>query len=170
MTELPGSDFSELRVSDQERERVAREIREHFAAGRLTDEELDHRLAAVYAARTQSELRSLRSDLPQLPASPAEQRAELAQRRSHLQRRLIQQSGGALALFVVCTVIWLASGTQGMFWPVWIAVVALMPLLRNGWRMYGPAPELDRVERELARRERGEGRRDTRGRRGRRMR
>jgi Domain of unknown function (DUF1707) len=160
---MPGSDSSELRVSDQERERVAREIREHFAAGRLTDEELDHRLAAVYAARTQSELRGLRSDLPALAATPAEQRAELAQRRGHLQRRLVQQSGGAMAAFVLCTVIWLASGAQGMFWPVWVAVVALMPLLRNGWRMYGPAPELDRVERELARRERGEARRDARG-------
>ena len=81
-TSMPGSDSSELRVSDQERERVAREIREHFAAGRLTDEELDHRLAAVYAARTQSELADLRSDLPQLPATRAEQRAELAERRA----------------------------------------------------------------------------------------
>ena len=30
----------------------------------------------------------------------------------------------------------------------------MIPLLRNGWRLYGPAPELDRVEEELARRER----------------
>jgi hypothetical protein len=157
-------EFSELRVSDQDRERVAKEIREHFAAGRLTDDELDQRVAAVYAARTQSELADLRSDLPQLPATRAEQRAELAERRAHLQRRLVQQSGGALGLFALCTVIWLASGAQGQFWPVWVAVVAVMPLLRNGWRMYGPAPELDRVERELARRERGEARRDRRGR------
>jgi len=155
-------EFSELRVSDQERERVAKEIREHFAAGRLTDDELDQRVAAVYAARTQSELADLRSDLPRLPATRAEQRAELAERRAHLQRRLLQQSGGALGLFVLCTVIWLASGAQGQFWPAWVAVVAAMPLLRNGWRMYGPAPELDRVEQELARRERGEGRRDAR--------
>jgi Domain of unknown function (DUF1707) len=108
-------EFSELRVSDQERERVAKEIREHFAAGRLTDDELDQRVAAVYAARTQSELADLRSDLPQLPATRAEQRAELAERRAHLQRRLLQQSGGALGLFVLCTVIWLASGAQGQF-------------------------------------------------------
>jgi hypothetical protein len=31
--------------------------------------------------------------------------------------------------------------------------VAAIPLVRNGWRLYGPAPELDRVEQELARRE-----------------
>lgn len=156
-------DPSELRVSDQERERAVGEIREHFAAGRLSDEELSDRVQAVYKARTQRELQELRSDLPQLPASRAEQRAELAERRSHLQRRLAQQSGGALIPFVVCTVIWLASGAQGAFWPIWVALVGLMPLLRNGWRLYGPAPELDRVEHELSRRERGEDRRRRRG-------
>jgi hypothetical protein len=30
--------------------------------------------------------------------------------------------------------------------------VAVIPLVRNGWRLYGPAPELDEVERDLARR------------------
>ncbi len=145
---------SKLRVSDQERERAALEIREHFAAGRLSDEELADRLQAVYSAKTADELNGVRDDLPLLPATPAEQRAELAQRRAHLQRRLLQQTGGGAGLFVLCTGIWLVSGAQGQFWPVWVALVALIPLLRNGWRLYGPAPELDRVEEELARRER----------------
>lgn len=156
----------ELRASDQDRERVVREIREHFAAGRLTDEELSERVHAVYEARTDSELQALRADLPQLPASRAEQRAELAERRRSLQRRLLQQSGGALVPFAICTAIWLVTGANGMFWPIWIALVALIPLVRNGWRLYGPAPELDRVEEELARRERGEDRRRGNRRRG----
>lgn len=146
------TDPSELRVSDQERERVVEEIREHFAAGRLTDAELSDRVQAAYQARTVGDLHSLRADLPQLPATRAEQRAELAQRRGELQRRLLQQSGGALVAFVACTVIWLATGASGMFWPVWVALAVLIPLVRNGWRLYGPAPELDRVEQELARR------------------
>jgi hypothetical protein len=149
---------SGVRVSDQERERVVTEIREHFAAGRLTDEELGDRVQAAYEARTESELRAVRADLPKLPATPAEQRADLTQRRTDLQRRLVQQSGGALVPFVICTVIWAATGAHGMFWPVWVALAVLIPLLRNGWRLYGPAPELDRVEHELARRERGEDR------------
>ena len=33
-------------------------------------------------------------------------------------------------------------------------LVALIPLIRNGWRLYGPAPELDQVERELDARDR----------------
>jgi Domain of unknown function (DUF1707) len=147
---------SDLRVSDEQRERAAQEIREHFASGRLTQDELSDRVQAVYRAQTEQELRKLLADLPKLPATRAQQRAELAARRSHLQRRLLQQTGGGLSLFVVCAVVWLASGAHGQFWPIWVLLVAAMPLLRNGWRLYGPAPELDRVEQELSRRERSD--------------
>jgi uncharacterized protein DUF1707 len=143
---------SEVRVSDQERERGVAEIREHFAAGRLTEEELSERVEAVYEARTHGELEALRADLPALPATRAEQRAELVERRRHLQRQLIQQTGGALSAFMICTAVWFASGAHGMFWPIWVALGVVIPLIRNGWRLYGPAPELDRVEEELARR------------------
>ncbi len=141
-----------LKVSDEEREAAAREIREHFAAGRLTDDELSERLHDVYRARTVAELRRLGDDLPLLPAT---RRAELVQRRAELRRRLLQQSGGALVPFAICTVIWAVAGAhRGSFWPIWVALVAVIPLLRNGWRLYGPAPELDRVEEELTARER----------------
>ncbi len=143
-----------VRVSDQERERAAQEIREHFAAGRLTQDELDERVQAAYAARTEGELAALRADLPRLPANTAQLRAELAARRSQLQRRLLQETGGGIALFVLCTVIWLTDGANGQFWPVWVALVVLIPLLRNVWRLYGPSPQLDEVERHLERRRR----------------
>jgi DUF1707 SHOCT-like domain len=145
---------SDLRASDEDRERAVRELREHFAAGRLSEEELSERVQAVYQARTDRELTALRADLPMLPATRAEQKAELVRRRSELQRRLLQQSGGALVPFGICTVIWVASGAHGSFWPIWVILIAVIPLLRNGWRLYGPAPEFDRVERELAQRER----------------
>ncbi|MBV9415584.1 MAG: DUF1707 domain-containing protein [Solirubrobacterales bacterium] len=147
----------DLRVSDEQRDRAAEEIREHFAAGRLTDEELSERVQAAYSARTEQELKRLLSDLPKLPATPAQQKAEIVARRRQLQRRLVQEAGGGAALFLLCTVIWLVSGAHGQFWPIWVALVALIPLVRNGWRLYGPAPELDRVERELeTRRQRDE--------------
>ncbi len=138
-----------LRASDEQRDRAAQDIREHFAAGRLSEDELDERVQAAYSAKTQQELDKLMADLPKLPASPAQQKAELVERRRHLQRRLIQETGGGAALFVVCTVIWISSGASGQFWPIWVALVTLIPLLRNGWRLYGPSPEFDRVEREL---------------------
>ncbi|HTX09832.1 MAG TPA: DUF1707 domain-containing protein [Solirubrobacteraceae bacterium] len=149
-----------LRASDEQRERAAQDIREHFAAGRLSEDELDERVQAAYSAKTQQELASLMADLPKLPASPAQQKAELVQRRRHLQRRLIQETGGGVALFVVCTVIWISSGASGQFWPIWVALITLIPLLRNGWRLYGPAPEFDRVERELDSRQRRHDHRD----------
>lgn len=133
---------------------MARELREHFAAGRLNEDELTERVQRTYDARTAGELGALTADLPNLPLSRQEQKAELAARRSQLQRRLIQETGGGLTLLGVCVGIWLIDGAQGQFWPVWVAIVVLIPLIRNLWRLYGPAPQFDRVERELEHRAR----------------
>ncbi|HSP71450.1 MAG TPA: DUF1707 domain-containing protein [Gaiellaceae bacterium] len=143
------TDDLDVRASDEERERVATEIREHFAQGRLDGDELADRLQRAYAARTRRELEELRHDLPRLPAPPSARRAEVATRRSELTRELVQQTGASFGPFVVCTLIWLASGADGSFWPAWLLLMPLIPLLRNLWRLYGPVPELDRVEREL---------------------
>jgi thioesterase domain-containing protein len=153
---------ADLRVSDQDREAVALQLREHFAAGRLTQDELNERIQGAYSARTQQQLDSLLSDLPALPATRQQLRAELVERRRHLQRRLIQESGGGLAIFAVCVAIWAANGSHDGFWPGWVAIFVVLPLIRNGWRLYGPDPQLDRVERELDRRARHEGRRQRR--------
>lgn len=153
------AEASSMRVSDEERERVAVEMREHFAAGRLNDDELSERLDALYRTSTQGELEALRADLPPLPATRAQMRAELSERRAQLRRELLQQTGGGLVPFIICTVIWAASGAHAAFWPIWVALAALLPLLRNGWRLYGPAPELDRVEAELEHRRRHGGHR-----------
>src|SRR4051794_10337283 len=147
-------DTPDLLVSDQDRDHVAEELRDHFAAGRLTEDELDERVTAVYEARTAGELQAVRGDLPELPPTRAQQRHELAQRRSELQRRLIQQTAGAFAPFVLCTGIWVASGATGSFWPIWLALFPVIALLANGWRLYGPAPEFDRVDEEISQHER----------------
>jgi hypothetical protein len=145
-------DLAGLRVSDEERERAASELREHFAQGRLDSDELAERLDRAYSARTGSELQTVRADLPELRPSARSGRAELAARRSELGRQLLQQTGAAFVPFLVCTLIWLFSGAQSDFWPAWVAIVGVVPLVRNGWRLYGPAPELDRVAQDLAKR------------------
>jgi hypothetical protein len=156
-------DAPDIRVSDEQRDRVAQDIREHYAAGRLTDDELSDRVQAAYSARTEGELKALTADLPKLPATRAEQKAELVQRRRELQRRLFQEAGGGSGAFVICTAIWLASGASGFFWPIFVALAVLVPLVRNGWRLYGPAPEFDEIERELeARRDKHQSRADSR--------
>jgi hypothetical protein len=53
-----------LRASDADRERVANVLREAAGDGRLTMDELDERLDAVYAAKTYAELEPITHDLP----------------------------------------------------------------------------------------------------------
>lgn len=53
-----------IRVSDAERDAVAAQLREHYAQGRLTMDELNERLDRVFASRTNLELASVMSDLP----------------------------------------------------------------------------------------------------------
>ncbi|WP_248961256.1 DUF1707 SHOCT-like domain-containing protein [Sphaerisporangium perillae] len=54
----------DLRIGDAERDAVMSALREHFAQGRLTHDELDERLDAVLAARTAGALRQVTADLP----------------------------------------------------------------------------------------------------------
>src|ERR1700760_4061768 len=117
MADAPDRD---LRVSDEQRERAVQEIREHFAAGRLTEDELSDRVQAAYGAQTERELTAQLADLPKLPATPAQQKAEWGARRRHLERRLLQEAGGGGALFALCTAIWLVDGASGQFWPIWV--------------------------------------------------
>jgi len=53
-----------IRVSDADRERVTAQLRDHFAAGRITHGELDERLSAALNAKTFGDLRSIMTDLP----------------------------------------------------------------------------------------------------------
>jgi Domain of unknown function (DUF1707) len=54
-----------IRVSDADRERVTARLREHFAEGRLTREELDERITTALSAKTFGELRRVMADLPE---------------------------------------------------------------------------------------------------------
>ena len=54
----------ELRVSYEDRDRVAEELRVAAGDGRLTAEELDERLEVALTARTYAELASVTKDLP----------------------------------------------------------------------------------------------------------
>jgi uncharacterized protein YecT (DUF1311 family) len=148
------SDDAPMRASDAEREQAADALRDHYAAGRLTSEEFDERLDAAYKSSTVQELAQLRADLPELPTPRAARRAEVSHRQAELRRQLLQQAGGSFTPFAICTLIWAASGADGSFWPVWVLIFPLVFVLRNIWRLHGPAPELDRVQRELEHRRR----------------
>jgi class 3 adenylate cyclase len=120
-----------VRASDADRERVVAELRDHFVAGRLSDEELAERTAAVYSAKTFAELESVVLDLPPaesaLPAASTRRRAPVSRRRTMAGRVLATSVRIHATVYVVVNVmlvaIWAASG-GGYFWPIW-------PLL--GW-------------------------------------
>lgn len=67
----PGSSGDGMRVGNAEREAIAGELREHYASGRLTLEELNERLEAAFAAKTRADLTAVMRDLPSAATSTA---------------------------------------------------------------------------------------------------
>ena len=62
---------SSVRTSDAERSKVADSLSQHYAEGRLDEQEFGERLHAAMSARTRGELAPLLADLPDLHAAPA---------------------------------------------------------------------------------------------------
>jgi hypothetical protein len=119
----------DLRVGDRERDATADALREHAAAGRLDPEELEQRLEAAYAARTQADLDPLTHDLPARETLPAPRERSLPEGAG----RLIL---GALAADVFALAIWVASGDAANggwdeFWPKWVFLVTTAVLVRR---------------------------------------
>src|ERR1700689_2767074 len=54
-----------LGVGDADREATAAQLREHYADGRLTLDELNERLDQTFAAKTKADLNTVMRDLPQ---------------------------------------------------------------------------------------------------------
>jgi hypothetical protein len=113
-----------VRASDRDREQVVELLREHYSAGRLSDDEFDVRTEGAYGARTLGELDALTLDLPSADvALPAREKSSAAE------RELIPVGRGLwlsvrihLTVYAIVNVmligIWAASG-GGYFWPIW---------------------------------------------------
>src|SRR3954451_9793277 len=106
-----GSRGSGLRVSDADRERVSELLRQHFSAGRLSDDELAERIEEAYGARTSAELEALTEDLPSA-------RQPGRRRRSGFETSVRIHATVFLVVNLMLIGIWAASG-GGCFWPIW---------------------------------------------------
>lgn len=124
-------DSRDLRASDDDRERVASEIREHFALGRLDADELSARLERAYAASTERELQALHADLPRLPPDEAARRAIETKSHAVHMRQLARRAGVALLPFALCTLVWQLAGAHGSFWPMWVGLASVVHLSRG---------------------------------------
>ena len=59
-----------IRISDADRERIAARLRDHYAEGRLSSEELEERITATFNAKTFGDLGGVMADLPDPELAP----------------------------------------------------------------------------------------------------
>jgi class 3 adenylate cyclase len=112
------------RASDADRERTAASLRDHYGAGRLSDDELAERIADAYDAKTLAELDGLLLDLASPESAfPATSRSGgVPAQRTRTTGVLATNVRVHATIYVVVNVmlvaIWAASG-GGYFWPIW---------------------------------------------------
>src|SRR5262245_32453118 len=106
----------EMRAGDSDRQAVAEKLKQALDEGRLDLGEYDERLQQAYAAKTYGDLKGLLDDLPGAgapvrakPADPVPRQAEPPQARSKAGQLMRAWLGGFGGVFVLCTVIWLAT-------------------------------------------------------------
>ncbi|HEV7651099.1 MAG TPA: DUF1707 domain-containing protein [Actinophytocola sp.] len=147
----------EMRAADSDRQAVADKLKQALDEGRLDLGEYDERLQKTYAARTYGDLNGLLDDLPGLapaqpaavaPAAPAPPPVR-ASRSGQLVKAWLGGFGG---IFIISTVIWLAtsigSGHALYFWPVWL----LIPMVMGGLsRLGGGDDQRRRRDRDVRR-------------------
>ncbi|HEY7432540.1 MAG TPA: DUF1707 domain-containing protein [Streptosporangiaceae bacterium] len=127
-----------MRVSDADRERVAARLRDHFAEGRLTQDELDERISAALHAKTAGDLRPLTSDLPEpAPVSRGRGYGGSWRGRRSGPRALPLFLLALAAALLIPSASWLAFTFVKAFALFWLlACVAGFFIARTRWRMY----------------------------------
>ena len=127
----------DLRIGDADREAAAASLREHYAQGRLTLEESNQRLDAVFKSTTQSQLNQVTRDLPhaRVPSAPlpVSTPAPGGDRREH--RHGGRPRLGLLPLIIAVMGTWLliaALHMQAFFLPGKVAIfLAILTLARG---------------------------------------
>jgi uncharacterized membrane protein YccC len=146
------AEASDVLASDAEREAAVARLREEAAAGRLDTAEFERRIDLAYRAQTRGELARLAADLP-APAPPTP--AAASPWRSEAMRR---QAAGFVTVNAVAIAIWLATGANGGFWPIWVLLVSgigLFTLVVRTAFGVDPTAGSRRLERRERRRHRG---------------
>ena len=116
-----------LRTSDTEREQIAVILRTAMTEGRLTLEEGEERLGAVYAAKYRDELAPLTADLPN---GGRQALAETPEARAATRRGVRRHAGFVALVAVLLTALWLPSAPQ-FFWPIIPLAFLFMGLARH---------------------------------------
>ena len=127
-----------MRVSDADRDRVAGRLRDHFAEGRLTQDELDERISAALHAKTVGDLRPVTADLPEPVPVAVRGRGYGGPPggRRHGPRLLPVLLLGVVTALLIPSASWLAFTFVKAFVLFWLlACVAGFFVARTSWRM-----------------------------------
>lgn len=127
---------SQLRVGDAERESAVQALGDHYAAGRLSQEEFDERSTAAWSARTAGDLTVLFGDLPRPHATLGPPVQPLARRPRRPRFPLLPALALSLAValltpvpfFVVLLLAWVAFA-----WMVRPALMRRHASADHGW-------------------------------------
>lgn len=130
------ADDRSIRAADDDRERVAGSLRDHYAAGRLTSDEFNERLDKTYRATTLGDLADLQTDLPSTPAAapfpapdpmqvpvPSGPPGPVMGQARWLAGHWRGPVGSWLSISLVSFVIWLLSGHNSSLWFLWPTAV-----------------------------------------------
>jgi hypothetical protein len=123
----------ELRGSDADREHAVSELKRHCGDGRLTLDELEERIAEVYAASTKAEIEHALRELPKArTVVPVVHGPPVRTSPSTAPVRTTVGHGAEVALKVhlytylcviaLLVVIYMLTTPGGYFWPVWPAL------------------------------------------------
>ena len=121
-----------VRIGDRERDDAAEALGDHFAAGRLSREEYDDRLALVFGARTWADLTPIFGDLPGpkpgQQAPPVQQFTREAWLASRRRRRL--------PMFPILLILIGAAILTGNGWVFWLGLGGVLLFKKMQWHSH----------------------------------
>lgn len=135
----------QMRASDGDREKIAARLRDAHGEGRLSIEEFNDRLDALYQAQTYGEIEPLVRDIPVMRTHQTPEIVKAATPVPAGQKRQDGKAMRVLWTIWACAVslnvmIWLlvsiGNGSPEYFWPIWVAgpwgaVLATITLIRR---------------------------------------
>jgi uncharacterized protein DUF1707 len=143
-----------IRASDGDRDRAVARLREHYVAGRLSEEERQERVAAALAAKTLGDLGELMTDLPDLDRrpdgalhrpgpAPASSARPVRAGRPGRPRAPLSEDAAAMVSLSLVVVAYLATGlVTGIWWLPWALLV--IPAFRLTRRSRSRCPSVAR--------------------------
>jgi len=138
----------DLRASDGDRDKFADLLRENYAVGRLTQDELNERLEGVYAAKTLGGLQQLTADLPEhdlydlpIPASQKASPAPVSKGVSIYRAGLRATWATWASVNLICLVIWVLTAFDGVDYPWFLWVAGPWGAVILAGQLFGPKPK-----------------------------